>query len=127
PGLRDPNTPPPTLREFLCNSDQRVPPAPLPAMDPLDGWRKRSASGLRVTWLGHSTLLIEIDGLRVLTDPVWGPRASPSRFAGPKRFQPVPVSHPGMPELALVVVPHAHYDHLDYPTIRELAGQNVPF
>ena len=47
-------------------------------------------TGLRVTWLGHSTVLIEIDGLRVLTDPVWGQRASPSRLPGPKRFQPVP-------------------------------------
>ena len=64
---------------------------PLPSTNPLEAWRKPPASGLRATWLGHSTVLIEIDGLRVLTDPVWGPRASPSRLAGPKRFQPVPV------------------------------------
>ena len=127
PGLRDPNTPPPTLREFLCNSDQRVPPAPLPAMDPLDGWRKRSASGLRVTWLGHSTLLIEIDGLRVLTDPVWGLRASPLRVAGPRRFQPVPVPVRALPPLDLVLISHDHYDHLDYPTIRQLRKRGMPF
>jgi L-ascorbate metabolism protein UlaG (beta-lactamase superfamily) len=82
---------------------------------------------LRATWLGHSTVLIEIDGLRVLTDPVWGPRASPSRFAGPKRFQPVPVRLRAMPPLDLAVVSHDHYDHLDYPTIRELAKRDVPF
>ena len=56
-------------------------------------------SGLRATWLGHSTVLIEIDGLRVLTDPVWGNRASPLRLAGPKRFQPVPVALRAMPPL----------------------------
>ena len=72
-------------------------------------------------------MLIEIDGLRVLTDPVWGPRASPSRLAGPKRFQPVPVPLRAMPPIDLVIVSHDHYDHLDYPTIRELAKRDVPF
>ncbi len=56
-------------------------------------------SGLRATWLGHSTVLIEIDGVRVLTDPVWGQRASPSRLAGPKRFQPVPVTLRELPPI----------------------------
>jgi L-ascorbate metabolism protein UlaG (beta-lactamase superfamily) len=72
-------------------------------------------------------VLIEIDGLRVLTDPVWGPRASPSRLAGPKRFQPVPVALAALPPIDLVLVSHDHYDHLDYPTIRALAKADVPF
>ncbi len=117
----------PTLGEFLCGGERRVPRGPLPSMNPLEAWTKRPASGLRATWLGHSTVLIEIDGLRVLTDPVWGPRASPSRLAGPKRFQPVPVPLRAMPPIDLVVVSHDHYDHLDYPTIRELAKRDVPF
>ena len=104
-----------------------MPPAPLPALDPLDAWRKRSATGLRVTWLGHSTLLIEIDGLRVLTDPVWGLRASPLRVAGPRRFQPVPVPLRSLPTLDLVLISHDHYDHLDYPTIRQLRKRRMPF
>lgn len=127
PGLRDPNTPPPTLREFLCKSDRRVPPAPLPAVDPLETWRRAPGSGLRVTWLGHSTLLIEIDGLRVLTDPVWGLRASPLRVAGPRRFQPVPVPLRALPPIDLVLISHDHYDHLDYPTIRQLRRRRMPF
>ncbi|MBI3546501.1 MAG: MBL fold metallo-hydrolase [Gammaproteobacteria bacterium] len=127
PGLRDPNASMPTLREFLCGGERRVPRGPLPSMNPLEAWSKSSASGLRATWLGHSTVLIEIDGVRVLTDPVWGPRASPSRLAGPKRFQPVPISLRALPPIDLVVVSHDHYDHLDYPTIRELAKRNVPF
>jgi L-ascorbate metabolism protein UlaG (beta-lactamase superfamily) len=127
PGLRDPNASMPTLSEFLCGNGRRVPRGPLPSMNPLDGWTRPPGSGLRATWLGHSTVLIEIDGLRVLTDPVWGLRASPSRLAGPKRFQPVPVPLRAMPPIDLVVVSHDHYDHLDYPTIRELARRDVPF
>ena len=103
-----------------------MPRGPLPSENPLEAWTKPSASGLRATWLGHSTVLIEIEG-RVLTDPVWGPRASPSRIAGPKRFQPVPVPLHAMPPIDLVLVSHDHYDHLDYPTIRELAKRDVQF
>jgi L-ascorbate metabolism protein UlaG (beta-lactamase superfamily) len=127
PGLRDASAPRPTLGEFLCAEGRRVPPGPLPSMNPLEAWQRPAGSGLRATWLGHSTVLIEIDGLRVLTDPVWGPRASPSRLAGPKRFQPVPVPLHALPPLDLVLVSHDHYDHLDYPTIRELAKRPVPF
>jgi L-ascorbate metabolism protein UlaG (beta-lactamase superfamily) len=127
PGLRDPNASMPTIREFLCGGQRRVPQRPLPSMSPLEAWSRAPASGLRATWLGHSTVLIEIDGLRVLTDPVWGTRASPSRLAGPKRFQPVPVPLGAMPPVDLVLVSHDHYDHLDYPTIRELARRDVPF
>ena len=127
PGLRDPNAAMPTFGEFLYGGERRVPRGPLPSMNPLEAWYRRPSSGLRATWLGHSTVLIEIDGLRVLTDPVWGPRASPSRFAGPKRFQPVPIPLRALPPVDLVIVSHDHYDHLDYPTIRELAKRDVPF
>jgi L-ascorbate metabolism protein UlaG (beta-lactamase superfamily) len=95
-------------------------------MNPLTTWAKKPQSGLRVTWLGHSTMLIEIDGVRILTDPVWGPRASPSALVGPKRFQAVPVSLREMPQVDVVFVSHDHYDHLDYPTIRALAKTSVP-
>jgi L-ascorbate metabolism protein UlaG (beta-lactamase superfamily) len=127
PGLRDPAAVMPSITDFICGGERRVPVGPLPSMNPLDLWTHAPDSGLRATWLGHSTLLIEIDGVRVLTDPVWGPRASPSRFAGPRRFQPVPVPLRGMPPVDVVVVSHDHYDHLDYPTIRELAKLDVPF
>jgi L-ascorbate metabolism protein UlaG (beta-lactamase superfamily) len=127
PGLRDPNTPMPTLTEFICGGGRRVPRGPLPALNPLPVWKRAPDSGLRATWLGHSTVLLEMDGVRVLTDPVWGPRASPSRLIGPKRFQPAPVRLRAMPALDLVVISHDHYDHLDYPTIRELAKSQVPF
>ena len=127
PGLRDRNVKPPTLAEFVCGGERRVPPHGLPSVDPRMAWAAAPQSGLRATWLGHSTVLIEIDGHRVLTDPVWGPRASPSRLVGPKRFQPVPVPLKALPRLDVVVVSHDHYDHLDYPTIRALAKSDVPF
>ena len=127
PGLRDPSAARPTLSEFLCGGNRRVPRGPLPSMSPTDAWARTPGSGLRATWLGHSTVLVEIDGQRILTDPVWGPRASPSRLAGPKRFQPVPVALRALPPIDLVLVSHDHYDHLDYPTIRELARLDVPF
>ena len=126
PGLRDSAAVRPTLSEFLRGGGRRAPAAALPALDPRPTWGQRPGSGLRATWLGHSTVLLEIDGLRVLTDPVWGARASPSRLAGPKRFQPVPVPLKAMPEIDLVVLSHDHYDHLDYPTMRALAPGAVP-
>ncbi len=127
PGLRHRDAARPSLRDVLCPDGHRTPPGPLPSLDPREAWRRPAGSGLRTTWLGHSTVLIEIDGLRVLTDPVWGARASPTRLAGPKRFQPVPVPLRALPPLDLVLISHDHYDHLDYPTIRELAKGEVPF
>jgi L-ascorbate metabolism protein UlaG (beta-lactamase superfamily) len=125
--LRDPTVPMPSIKDFICGGERRVPQGPLPSINPRDAWLKKPRSGLRVTWLGHSTVLVEIDGVRILTDPVWGPRASPSILLGPKRFQPVPVSLREMPPVDVVMISHDHYDHLDYPTIRALAKTNVPF
>ncbi|UCH49706.1 MAG: MBL fold metallo-hydrolase [Betaproteobacteria bacterium] len=127
PGLRNLSEGRPSLSDFLRPSPGRVPSSPLPVRDPRTAWIKAPASGLRATWLGHSTVLIEIDGWRVLTDPVWGHRASPFAMLGPKRFHPVPVSLTEIPRLDAVVISHDHYDHLDYPTIRVLAKSDVPF
>jgi L-ascorbate metabolism protein UlaG (beta-lactamase superfamily) len=117
----------PTVSEFLCSTGRRVPQAPLPSLDPRPAWSRPIDTGLRATWLGHSTVLLEIDGVRVLTDPVWGERPSPIGFVGPKRFQPVPIAISALPEIDAVIISHDHYDHLDYPTIRELAATDIPF
>lgn len=121
PGLRDPAAARPTLTDFLCGGQRRVPTGALPLADPRDSWRRSPGQGLRATWLGHSSVLLELGGLRVLTDPVWGARASPSRLAGPKRFHPVPVPLSALPPLDAVVVSHDHYDHLCMATVRQLA------
>ena len=127
PGLRDPGTPMPSITEMLCPKPPRIPAGPLPLVDPRAAWAQAPESGLRATWLAHSTVLLEIDGAKVLTDPVWGPRASPFALVGPKRFAPMPLRLRDMPEVDVIVISHDHYDHLDYPTIRALRASKVPF
>ncbi|MBT2530335.1 MBL fold metallo-hydrolase [Streptomyces sp. ISL-99] len=85
------------------------------------------ATGLRLTWMGHSSVFAEIDGRRVLFDPVWGERCSPFSFVGPKRLHPVPAPLASLGPLDVVVISHDHYDHLDMPTIRALAGTRTAF
>ncbi|KDN72592.1 metallo-beta-lactamase [Streptomyces olindensis] len=85
------------------------------------------ATGLRLTWMGHSSVLAEIDGRRVLFDPVWGERCSPFPFAGPKRLHPVPLPLAALGPVDVVVISHDHYDHLDMPTIKALAGTDTLF
>jgi L-ascorbate metabolism protein UlaG (beta-lactamase superfamily) len=82
--------------------------------------RHAAPTGLRVTWLGHSTTLVEIDRYRILTDPVWSERISPVSFAGPRRFHAAPVDVGELPPLDAILISHDHYDHLDYPTVRWL-------
>ena len=84
-------------------------------------------SGLRITWLGHSSALIEIDGHRVLTDPIWSKRAGPFSFAGPKRFHEVPLPLAELPRLDAVIISHDHYDHLDRDTVIALNKRKLPF
>ncbi|MFG2120047.1 MBL fold metallo-hydrolase [Streptomyces sp. NPDC048710] len=88
---------------------------------------KPPVTGLRVTWMGHSSVLVEIDGHRVLFDPVWGERCSPFPFVGPKRLHPVPLPLAALGPVDVVVISHDHYDHLDMPTIKALAGTDTVF
>lgn len=125
PGLK--GNPLPTLGEYFFGGSQRVPRVPLPLLDPHEGWRAPPETGLRTTWLGHSTLLLEVDGARVLTDPVFGERASPVPFAGPKRFHKPPVAIAELPELSAVLISHDHYDHLCRASIQALVARDVPF
>lgn len=124
PGLQ--GNPLPLLGEYFFGGNQRQPPAPLPVLRPHEGWLEQVSSGLRVTWLGHSTVLLELDGFTVLTDPVFGERASPLSFAGPKRFHPVPAALHELPELDAVLLSHDHYDHLCAATMEALARKTVP-
>jgi L-ascorbate metabolism protein UlaG (beta-lactamase superfamily) len=78
----------------------------------------------RVTWVGHSTLLVQIDGVNVLTDPHWGDRASPISFLGPKRHQPPGVPFDRLPRIHAVVISHNHWDHLDRDTVQALLDRH---
>jgi N-acyl-phosphatidylethanolamine-hydrolysing phospholipase D len=73
------------------------------------------------TWIGHSTVLLQVGGLNVLTDPVWSERASPVQWARPRRVMPPAVALEALPPLDLVLLSHSHYDHLDRTTVRRLA------
>ncbi|MGI5130826.1 MBL fold metallo-hydrolase [Pseudonocardia sp. CA-107938] len=101
------------------------PPRPIPLVsDP----GPAVAAPLAVTWYGHSSVLIEIDGYRVLTDPMWGERASPSPTIGPRRLHPPPVALSELPDVDAVLISHDHYDHLDLPTVRAVTtSMSAPF
>lgn len=126
-GLGIKGNPLPVLGEFFFGGGKRKPHIQVPVADPREAWTRPSETGLRSTWLGHSTVLLEIDGARVLTDPVFGQRASPFTFAGPKRFHATPVRIDQLPPLNAVLLSHDHYDHLCEESARQLAALRVPF
>ena len=74
-----------------------------------------------MTWVGHSTVLLQLGPLNVLTDPMWSERASPARWVGPRRFMTPAVDFDELPEIHVVLLSHNHYDHLDAPTVRRMA------
>lgn len=107
---------------------RRSPAGPIPVhATTLADLARPAATGLRLTWMGHSSVLTEIDGHRVLFDPVWGNRCSPFDFAGPKRLHPVPLPIAALGPVDVVVISHDHYDHLDLPTIKALAATDTVF
>ena len=77
-----------------------------------------------MTWIGHSTTLVQIDGINFLTDPIWSKRPSPVPLLGPRRYVPPGVALEDLPVIDFVVISHNHYDHLDVPTLKALAQRN---
>jgi L-ascorbate metabolism protein UlaG (beta-lactamase superfamily) len=117
----------PLVKRYLFGAEARRPPRPLTVDDPRGSWLVAPETDFRVTWLGHSTVLLEMDGLRILTDPVFAKRISPFPPWGLLRFHPAPAKISALPELDLVVLSHDHYDHLCQTTIKELARTGVHF
>lgn len=114
------------LRDLANFASQGTPPGPIPLADPpaVDPDSAPAAA----SWYGHSSTLIEVDGYRVLADPVWSNRCSPSRAVGPHRMHDVPVLIEALPAVDAVVISHDHYDHLDMDTIVALTHtQRAPF
>jgi L-ascorbate metabolism protein UlaG (beta-lactamase superfamily) len=118
----------PILKEYINNKAEGTPKKTLgPFKTDASIYNTPPESGLRVTWVGHSSLLIEIDGKRILTDPVWSNRVSFSQSFGPKRFFQPPIALADLPPLDAVIVSHDHYDHLDAATIKFFKGKKIPF
>jgi L-ascorbate metabolism protein UlaG (beta-lactamase superfamily) len=116
------------IKEVLFGKQERVPKKEIPIVRlRKDTFETPTPEGLRLTWMGHSTVLIEIDGKRILTDPVFGERCSPSSIVGPKRFHPTPIALEDLPELDAVIVSHDHADHLEKNSVVHLAATGVRF
>jgi len=115
------------LAEYMKDHPNRTPritPGPFPV--DLKLLNDLPPNTLRVTWMGHSSLLIEIDGKRFLTDPVWVKRASPAQFFGPERFFPAPVALNDLPPIDAIIISHDHYGHLDKATVKILGKRSIP-
>jgi len=116
------------LWELISGRAVGRPATDIPLVTPEPRAFEAPAGRIAVSWFGHSTALLEIDGYRVLTDPVWSERCSPSDVIGPGRMHPPPVPLDALPALDAIVVSHDHYDHLDIDTIIALARtQWAPF
>jgi len=117
-----------TLGDWIKGADNTTPSEPIAVVErSKEELEQAPPGGLRITWFGHSSTLVEIDGHRILFDPVWGERVSPLKHIGPKRFHPVPMALDDLPSLDAVVISHDHYDHLDEPTIVALAERGERF
>ena len=109
----------------LLNGEGRV--APLPLAYSTVKARSPAAGAATVTWIGHSTLLIQLDGVSILTDPTWSDRVGPwSGTVGANRYTPPGLAFDGLPPIDIVLISHDHYDHLDEPTVRRLAARFNP-
>ncbi|KWV29656.1 MBL fold metallo-hydrolase [Micromonospora rifamycinica] len=116
------------LRELLFGQQRRRPTAPVPLLRPAPAPTTGVDRELSIVWYGHASALVEIEGHRVLIDPVWSDRCSPSAAVGPKRLHAPPVSLDELPTVDAILISHDHYDHLDMTTVRELVRrQSAPF
>ncbi len=106
--------------ERLRDGLPKPPAAPITGVSPDVDFLRANTRGTSVTWIGHATVLLQLDGLNILTDPHWGDRASPVNFAGPRRHQPPGVPFEQLPPIHAVLISHNHFDHLDLGTVQRL-------
>ena len=114
------------LKWQLSGERSKWPAANPSPFEPTEPAARIDGSGLRLTMVGHSTLLIQTAGLNILTDPVWSPRVSPLSFAGPRRVNAPGIAFSQLPPIDLVLVSHNHYDHLDLATLKRLKAKHDP-
>ena len=114
--------------EQMFGDQIRVPPSAIPvlAVAP-ETIKPPPGAGLRAIWFGHASVYLELDGVRLMVDPVFSDFASPFNGIGPKRFHPPPIALTDLPKVDAVVISHDHYDHLDMRTIRYLSAKGTRF
>lgn len=116
------------LKRQFGGDEVRTPPGPIPIVKiSRDQLPTPPTPGLRAYWLGHSSVLIDLDGVRLMVDPIFSDFASPFDFAGPKRFHPPPIALSELPLIDIVMISHDHYDHLDMQTVQHLASKGTTF
>ncbi|MEM1414468.1 MAG: MBL fold metallo-hydrolase [Myxococcota bacterium] len=113
------------IEKSFAEGPPQAPEDALPVRDPRPALA--APRGLQITWLGHSTSVVQIEGATFLLDPVWGPAASPVPWLGPARWSEPVIPLDELPELDAVIISHDHYDHLDMPTVKALDTRDVPF
>ncbi len=101
------------------NEQDRPEPVEFP-LQPVDPAALKNPAQSQMLWIGHSTFLLQVDGMNILTDPQFSRRASPFSFAGPERTEPLPLSTDELPQIDAVVISHNHYDHLDKASVKAL-------
>ncbi|GAB2927742.1 MBL fold metallo-hydrolase [Rhodococcus aerolatus] len=124
-----PGSGPSMARDLVAHRGEGRPSRPVPVVAPVEMAARAGLAGdLAATWFGHATAVLEVDGARVLVDPVFSERCSPSPLVGPSRIHPVPAPVESLPPVDAVLISHDHYDHLDLATVRALvATQDAPF
>ena len=111
---------------YLTGNDGRPPwPASVP-VTPSKPKARVEGGRMVATWVGHATVLVQTNGLNILTDPIWSERASPFGFVGPKRVAAPGVRFEELPKIDVVLLSHNHYDHMDLPTLERLWARDRP-
>jgi L-ascorbate metabolism protein UlaG (beta-lactamase superfamily) len=112
------------LRWFATRKPPKWPEQVLAAIGPKPV--ARVTDGIRATLIGHATVLLQVGGLNILTDPIWSERASPVSWSGPRRVRPPAIRFDDLPKIDFVLLSHSHYDHLDRPTLTALHRRDRP-
>ncbi|XP_062587887.1 N-acyl-phosphatidylethanolamine-hydrolyzing phospholipase D-like [Saccostrea cucullata] len=120
PGLRN------LFKLMRCEDFSKIPnqreldktlPVEIPDFEKL---RNPPPSEMQIMWIGHASVLVQMDGVNILTDPIFRDRCSPVQFMGPKRYRPPPCKIEDLPHIDAVIISHNHYDHLDYGSVQSL-------
>ena len=110
-----------TIPKFFTNGDNKVPEGKLPQIELPKSYFDNEPQQPRITWFGHSTMFIEMEGMNIFIDPMLGDVPAPHPLLGNPRFnKELPISIDNLPEIDLVLISHDHYDHLDYESIQQL-------